>query len=180
MVGVNKKIAVYARKWRKRRIFTRSLTLSLLARKFLLPPVFAISSLNFSTICIHGQEQVDGPHAGLLFDRFSLTLREGTRTEAVGPILGYETNGTSSLFSFSPIFSFYKDSSVDQTEAEIAYPIIAFDRFGSEYRFHLFQVISFAGGESLQGDQKKRTTIFPFYFRQGLSRFRLRLSSLTC
>jgi hypothetical protein len=166
MVGVNRKVGIYARKRFKKRIFAKSLTITRIAGKSFLPWFLGICSAYFSVVSAQELEGTDGPHFGLLYDRFSLTLREGTRTETLGPIFGHETHGTSSLFSFSPIFSFYRDSSVEQTEAEIAYPIIAFDKFGSEYRFHLFQVISFAGGKSLQDNQKKRTTIFPFYFRQ--------------
>ncbi len=112
------------------------------------------------------QVSEDGPHFGLLYDHFSLTLREGNRTEAIGPLFGREQTETSSLLSISPVFSLYRDSSVDATESDFLYPLLSFDRFGPEYRFHLFQVIAFSGGESLQGGEKKRTTIFPVYFRQ--------------
>lgn len=114
-------------------------------------------------------EEVDGPHFGFLYDRFSLTLDEGERTEVLGPLFSWERTGEQrqgKLFTFSPVFSWYRDPVVEQTEAEFVYPVLSYDRFGGEYRFQLFQVIAFAGGESLKGDDKERTTIFPFYFRQ--------------
>jgi hypothetical protein len=166
MAGVNRKVGVYARKWQKRGIFAKTLTLSQSAIKFFGVPFSALFLAFISPLFAYAQEAVDGPHFGPLFDQFSLTLREGTRSETLGPLFGYETAGTSSLLSISPVFSLYRDSSVEQTEGEFLYPLLSFDSFGSEYRFHLFQVIAFAGGESLQGDGKSRTTIFPFYFRQ--------------
>jgi hypothetical protein len=105
-------------------------------------------------------------HFGPIFDGFPLTLSEGKQWEALGPLFAGEKSGTSSLFTFSPLFSLYQDSAVDQTELKVAYPAISFARFGAEYRFHLFQVISFAGGESVKGGDTKRTTLFPIYFRQ--------------
>jgi hypothetical protein len=147
-------------------MFANPLTLSAAAGIFLRPVVLAVISANLLNFSIVGQEFEDGPHFGLLYDRFSLTLREGTRSETLGPIIGWEEAGSGTLLSISPVFSLYRDSVVEQTEAELLYPLLAFDRFGSEYRFHLFQVIAFAGGESLQGDGKKRTTFFPLYFRQ--------------
>ena len=166
MVRVNRKIAFWGQKWRNRREFAFALTLSKAAHKIRILSIFAAFSAYFAVCSAFGQDQVDGPHFGLLFDRFSLTLREGTKTEAAGPLYGLEHSGDASLLSLSPVFSLYRDSSVDQTEAEFLYPLLAYDRFGPEYRFHLFQVIAFAGGETLQEDNKKRTTIFPIYFRQ--------------
>ncbi|HTG43969.1 MAG TPA: hypothetical protein VK633_05495, partial [Verrucomicrobiae bacterium] len=109
-------------------------------------------------------------HFGPLFDRFPSTLSEGTRTEVFGPLFSQEKTGTTSLFTFSPVFSLYRDSAVEQTEAELAYPILSFDKFGPEYRFHIFQVISWSGGESVKGGETKRTTVFPFYFKQSSPR----------
>jgi hypothetical protein len=103
---------------------------------------------------------------GLLYDSFPLTLRPGSRSELLGPLFSLERSGSSSLFTFSPLFSLYRDSSIPQTEAELGYPILTFDKFGREYRFQIFQVIAFAGGESTRGGDTARTTIFPFYFRQ--------------
>jgi hypothetical protein len=166
MVRVNKKIAFCPSKRRKRCEFAVTLTLSETFLKIRFFGISALFSLLFTACASFGQDVVDGPNFGPLFDHFSLTLRQGAKTEAAGPLFGLEHSGTSSLLSVSPVFSLYRDSSVDQTEAEFLYPLLAYDGFGSEYRFHLFQVIAFAGGESLQGDDKKRTTIFPIYFRQ--------------
>jgi hypothetical protein len=166
MVQVNKKVAKsgFKRgKWWKTGI---ALTLSRARRKNRFYAILAAFCAHFATFTTNGEDFIDGPHFGLLFDRFALTLRGGTKAEAIGPLYGLERTTNGSLLSISPVFSLYRDTAVGQTEAELVYPILSFDRFGSEYRFQLFQVIAFAGGESLQGDDKRRTTFFPIYFRQ--------------
>jgi hypothetical protein len=105
-------------------------------------------------------------HAGPLFDQFPLTLTGGERTEALGPLFGFERSGTRSLFNFSPVFTLLRDPAVEQTELKMVYPILSFEKFGAEYRFQFFQVISWAGGESVKGGDTKRTTLFPIYFNQ--------------
>ena len=112
------------------------------------------------------EEDNEWANFGFLYDRIPTVFREGERTEILGPILSWEKAGSGSLFTFSPLFSLYRDSTIPQTEAELGYPILSFDKFGKEYRFQLLQVIAFSGGEALTGGDKKRTTIFPIYFRQ--------------
>ena len=162
---VNKKLGVLEGKRRERRAFARALTLSGFGIFF-----FAAGGLKgFGEEAAPGSQtpkQAQELHFGPIFDEFPLTLSKGKRWEGLGPLLGREESGTSSLFTFSPLFSLFRDSSVEQTELKVAYPCISFERYGKEYRFHLFQVISFAGGESLKGGDTKRTTLFPIYFRQ--------------
>jgi hypothetical protein len=138
----------------------------LLAKKVSVLSILTVFCGHFAAVSLRAQAQADGPHFGPIFDQFSLTLREGTRTEVLGPIFGFERAGTNSLLSISPVFSLYRDLSVEQTEAEFLYPILSYDRFGPEYRFQFFQVIAFSGAEALQGGEKNRTTLFPIYFRQ--------------
>src|SRR5262249_50736008 len=147
---VNKKLAVLEGKRRISTVFARALTLSGFGIFFLaagVPKVFCEEAEHgFQTY-----KKREELHFGPIFDEFPLTLNEGSRWEAVGPLLAREQSGTTSLFTFSPLFSLYKDSAVEQTELKIAYPTISFEKYGKEYRFHLFQVISFAGGESVKG-----------------------------
>ncbi len=107
-------------------------------------------------------------HFGFLYDRYHLTLAPGERTEVLGPFFGYEKNGPGqSLFRFSPLFSIYGDTNIPQNEFEIAYPLISYDRFGPEYRFQIVQLFSISNGERLKsGNKVRRTTLFPFYFRE--------------
>lgn len=122
----------------------------------------AISALNN-----RAEENTNFAGFGPIYDKFPLTLAPGERSEALGPFFGWQRSGPASMFNFTPVFSLYTDKTIPQTEFELAYPILSFDKFGKEYRFQLFQVIAWSGGESMKakGD-KKRTTIFPFYFKQ--------------
>lgn len=133
-----------------------------LLRKFL--PVSAIFAccVSISTCC--GEDL----HAGPAYDRYRLTLMPGERTEAAGPIYGFETTATNqSLMRISPLFSIYRDESIPQVEYEFLYPILTYDRFGPEYRFQFFQVFSFSGGQNIKTmKEKRRFTLFPFYFQQ--------------
>jgi hypothetical protein len=104
---------------------------------------------------------------GALYDHFQLTLSPGDCTEISGPLFYIENSATSSLFALPPLFSLYKDPGIAQTEWELGYPILTFDRFGKEYRFQFCQVIAWSGGEAMKtGGEKKRVTIFPLYFQQ--------------
>jgi hypothetical protein len=166
MPKVNKKVAVRPSKGQRSPIFAKTLALTCSSKKFALLGSLLISFSANSLFAAEEESAGDWRNLGLIYDRFPTTFAAGERTEILGPMFGFERAGRGSLFSFSPVFSLYRDSSIPQTEAELAYPILSFDKFGKEYRFQLFQVISFAGGESLKGGDKKRTTIFPFFFRQ--------------
>ncbi|HEX7858851.1 MAG TPA: hypothetical protein VF773_00850 [Verrucomicrobiae bacterium] len=118
---------------------------------------------------VFGQEEraeASWANVGPIYDQVPTVFREGERTEILGPIFSLEKSGSASLFTISPLFSLYRDSTIPQTETELGYPILSFDKFGKEYRFQILQVIAWSGGETLQGGDKKRTTIFPVYFRQ--------------
>jgi hypothetical protein len=116
---------------------------------------------------LHSVDASEFSHLGPIYDHSKLTLSEGERTEAVGPFYSEQHTGSSSLFAFPPIFSLYEDPAIPQTEWEAGYPILTYDRFGKEYRFQFFQVISWSGGQSIKsGGEKKRITLFPFYFQQ--------------
>lgn len=69
-------------------------------------------------------------------------------------------------FAIPPLFSHVLDPEVDAEEYDFAYPLLSYDRFGPEYRWHFFQLLSFAGGQNQEDAPAKRFTIFPFYFQQ--------------
>jgi hypothetical protein len=141
----------------------KTLSLSRVAAFFSFSLAAALSSAVF---CAEPQSFASA-NFGLAYDKHPKTLVPGEATEVLGPLFGWETSGSATLFRFSPLFSLYRDSSIPQTEFEMAYPILSFDKFGPEYRFQFFQVLSWSGGQQLKDDgQKKRTSIFPFYFRQ--------------
>jgi len=105
-------------------------------------------------------------HAGFLFDHFDLTLDLGERTEAAGPFFYSEQKETQHLWALPPLFSWTRDPGIDSEEIDFAYPILTYDRYGEQYRWQLFQLISFAGGPSQEEKAVDRFTLFPFYFQQ--------------
>ena len=104
--------------------------------------------------------------AGPLAHRFDLTLSSGYRTEALGPLLSYERKEFQFQWAMPPLFSYTHDRDTDAAEFDFAYPLLSYDRFGTEYRFQFFQLLSFSGGRNQQELPTERFTLFPFYFQQ--------------
>jgi hypothetical protein len=73
---------------------------------------------------------------------------------------------TSSLWSLAPLMSSLVDLGTDGREFDLLYPVLTYDRFGDEYRWQFFQLLSFAGGQTQDESGKRRFTLFPIYFRQ--------------
>jgi hypothetical protein len=166
MVEVNTNVRVWTRKspnWRK---LARTLSLTNALKIFVKGALLSSFLSPVSPLAATNSTPASSLNLGLLYDKVPTTFHDGERTEILGPLFSLEHSGTSSLFTFSPLFSLYRDSSIPQTEAELGYPILSFDKFGKEYRFQILQVIAFSGGESTTSGDTKRTTIFPFYFRQ--------------
>ena len=166
MVQVNRKLMVSAQNGAKTRELARTLSITRVLKNLLQCSFFLLFLSRGTTAEQDAESSADWANLGFIYDRVPTVFREGERTEILGPIFSLETTTNASLFTFSPLFSIYRDSTIPQTEAELGYPILSFDKFGSEYRFQLLQIISFSGGEALKGGDKKRTTIFPIYFQQ--------------
>ena len=103
---------------------------------------------------------------GPLYQEFRLTLAPGHRTEALGPLYYTEHKESTRLWAVPPLLSYTLDSETDFAEFDFAYPVLTYDRFGSEYRFHIFQLFSFAGGKTQSETNVSRFTLFPLYFQQ--------------
>jgi hypothetical protein len=108
----------------------------------------------------------DGPGLGPLFDTFPLTLADGTRTEAAGPFYYQEQQDTQSTWAVPPLLSSVRDPATESQEFDFVYPVLTYDRFGSEYRFQIIQLFSFSGGGLQSGETEHRFTLFPLYFQQ--------------
>lgn len=104
-------------------------------------------------------------HAGFLFDRHQLTLQSGWRSEAVGPFYYRQTTELEKLWALPPFFS-RSVTDADSEEYDVLYPLLTYNRAGLEYRWQLFQLLSFSGGQSQEEIRRDRFTIFPFYFQQ--------------
>lgn len=106
------------------------------------------------------------PACGPLIHKFTLTLAPGERTEALGPFFYRERKESTHLWAVPPLFSHTLDQEIDFEEIDFVYPVVTYDRFGSEYRFQVFQLFSFAGGKTQSETNVSQFTLFPFYFQQ--------------
>jgi hypothetical protein len=105
-------------------------------------------------------------HAGPLFDQFPLTLDSGCRTEALGPFYYDQHKETEKTWAIPPLFSHDTDPAVESCEDDFLYPLLTYEYYGQEYRWQLFELFSFAGGQEPDDSKERRFTIFPFYFQQ--------------
>jgi len=108
----------------------------------------------------------DGYHAGPLFDKSPLTLDVGERTEIVSPFFYQQQKETEKILAVPPLFSWYVEPAVESKEFDLLYPLLTYERYGAEYRWQFFQLLSFAGGQLQDENAAKRFTLFPFYFQQ--------------
>ena len=135
-------------------------------------PVPCVAIAAFLVLCcvnVVGLAQNADPnalHAGPLFDHFDLTLAPGERTEAAGPFYYSERQDTQRTLAVPPLFAHVVDPATDSEEFDFLYPVVGYDRFGEQYRFHIFQLLSFAGGASQEESYRSRFTLFPIYFQQ--------------
>jgi hypothetical protein len=105
-------------------------------------------------------------HAGLFFDEFPLTLDAGHRTEAVGPFFYDQQNDSEMTWAIPPLFSHDANPAVESREDDLVYPVLTYERYGTQYRWQFIQLFSFSGGQEQNGSEKRRFTIFPIYFQQ--------------
>jgi len=104
--------------------------------------------------------------AGPLYSEFRLTLSSGYRTEAAGPLYFSQLAETAQSWGIPPLFDYIHDPGVESTEFDLAYPLLTYDGYGKEYRFQILQLWNVAGGQSQDGTEARRTTLFPIYFQQ--------------
>lgn len=104
--------------------------------------------------------------AGPLFRRFSLTLEEGTREEAVGPFWLHEQTQNGVTYAVPPLFSHAYNLELQGDEYDFLYPLVTYDQHGSEYRFQFLQLFSYAGGNNQKDQATRRYTVFPLVFIQ--------------
>ncbi len=104
--------------------------------------------------------------AGPLFSQFPLTLDIGQRTEAIGPFFYNQKKNSEMTWAIPPLFSHDADPDIESKEYDLLYPVLTYERFGTEYRWQLAQVFSFSGGEDPRDFPVKQFTLFPIYFQQ--------------
>ena len=109
--------------------------------------------------------RADSLHAGPLFDEFDLTLALGHRTEALGPFFYLEQKESQRTWAVPPLLSYTRDPETESKEFDFLYPVMTYNRFGEQYRWQFFQLLSFAGGPTQQESARDRFTLFPLYFQ---------------
>src|SRR5689334_5778617 len=102
-----------------------------------------------------GQAIEDGPFV----HEFPLTLEAGRRLEAIGPLVFQSQPADQQSFGIPPLFSWTTDRGVEGAEFDFLYPLLTLDRYGAEYRWQLFQVLSLSGGTTLDEHTKDRFTV---------------------
>ena len=119
-------------------------------------------------LCAAGRTlaQLEPLSGGPLAHQFPLTLSAGNREEDAGPFFYLETTPDQDITAVPPFWSCTQYKGIDAKEVDVLYPIITYDRFGEEYRFQVFQLLSFSGGRNQSETNKHRFTLFPFYFQQ--------------
>jgi hypothetical protein len=105
-------------------------------------------------------------HAGPLFDEFDLTFAPGHRTEAVGPFFYSEQKVKQRIWAVPPLFSYARSPETESEEFDFLYPLMTYDRYGEQYRWQFFQLLSFAGGPTQQETSRNRFSLFPVYLQQ--------------
>ncbi|HPY29758.1 MAG TPA: hypothetical protein PLT00_02360 [Verrucomicrobiota bacterium] len=104
--------------------------------------------------------------AGPGFAHFPLTLTEGTRTEILGPLFQSEQRDEFRQWAVPPVCSAGRTTEADRVDFDLLYPVLTYDRIGSESRWQILQLFSWAGGEDQAGAATRRFTLFPLYFQQ--------------
>ena len=108
--------------------------------------------------------------AGPLLHEFKLTLDEGRRTEAAGPFFYrqeiVDDGSMARSWAVPPLFSYTVNDDVDYEWFDFLWKGITYNRYGSEYRIQVIQLLSFSGGQTQSETNVNRFTLFPFYFQQ--------------
>lgn len=141
---------------------------SAILRRSIPKPAFRWSILLFLLLGLQpGRAATDnGPNLGPIFDRFGLTLSPGERTEVAGPLWYHERKETQETWAIPPLMSYSRDPATELKEFDFAYPVLTYDRYGEQYRWQLFQLLSFSGGRTQTETHRDRFTLFPLYFQQ--------------
>lgn len=104
--------------------------------------------------------------AGCLFDRFSLTLQAGYRTEAAGPLFYSQSADSGEVWALPPVFSGVHNPAVEYHEDDFLYPLMTRVQYGHESRWQFCELLSTTSGLDPNGDHPRRFTLFPIYFQQ--------------
>lgn len=153
------------------------------ARKIARPATVLIKLLfgfGLCTVCA-GEWTSVGP----LYEEFQLTLLPGTREEAVGPLWYSEEQWepgpgatevpsrggqiTLRTLALPPVFSKQERPTINSFSWDFIYPLVTYDRYGSERLFQVLQLLSYSAGEDANGITSEKFSLFPLYFQRRAS-----------
>ncbi len=106
------------------------------------------------------------PWFGPAWSEFDTAFQPGHSVEAVGPLWESTDTDGEHLWRFSPFVVRVTEPALEKVEWNVLYPAMAYRRYGTEWRLHIFQFFGFSGGSTVDEETKRRITIFPIYFRQ--------------
>ena len=95
-----------------------------------------------------------------------LALTDGWRTEVGLPFYYEQQQESEHTWAIPPFYSHCADPAIPSHEDDYLYPALSRIQYGQESRWQLAQLFSFEGAHEQSGVEKKRFTIFPFYFSQ--------------
>lgn len=128
-------------------------------------PRLLVSYLLVTAWTVPAQDHADQDF-GFAFDQFPLVLQPGWRTEIAGPFYYREHQESLRLWAVPPLLSYAEDPPTETSEFTALYPVLTYVRAGEQYRWHLFQLFSFAGGPTQKENDRRRFTLYPIYFQQ--------------
>lgn len=103
---------------------------------------------------------------GPLFSDVSLALGPGEGFEAAGPLWAEQESDGVHSWRLAPLVSREWDPVADRDEWDVLFPLSTYDRFGTEWQVQVLQMLRWSGGATVDGDVKRRRTLFPLYFEQ--------------
>ena len=100
------------------------------------------------------------------YPKLTLAPPEVNTFDPLGPLCYHRIADSVQTWALAPLFSYTLDRATDFSEFDFLYPLIGYDQFGPEYRFHIIQLFSFSGGQTQSATNVNRFTLFPIYFQQ--------------
>lgn len=104
--------------------------------------------------------------AGPLFSDYKLTLTPGRRMQVMGPLYYEEERESERIWAVPPLLSLATDETTGVKEFDFLYPLLTYDRYGTQHRWQFFQILNFTGGPMPEEKERDRFTLFPVYFQQ--------------
>ncbi|MCS7091477.1 MAG: hypothetical protein RMN51_05450 [Verrucomicrobiota bacterium] len=103
---------------------------------------------------------------GPLYADFALTLQEGRRIEALGPLFSWEQNAEGVAWAIHPLVSIQRSTNVHNVSVDVLYPLSTLHGSGTEWRWQGLQLLSWSQGMDQEHRMTERWTLFPIWFWQ--------------